>query len=81
MGRTGFEAQLGEAAPDQGGNLFAPVPGTQAARGRFTNKARDTYEIYSSRRADAVAAGLVLLGAVALRSLLRAPVRAARLLR
>lgn len=81
MARTGFDAQLGEPAPDQDGNLFAPVPGTQAARGRFTSKAKDTDEIYSSRQADAVAAGLVLLSAVALRGLLRAPLRAGRLLR
>lgn len=81
VARTGFDAQLGEPAADQDGNLFAPVPGTQAARGRFTNKAKDTDEIYSSRQADAVAAGLVLLGALALRGLLRSPLRTSRFLR
>lgn len=81
MARTGYDAQLGEAQPNQDGNLFAPVPGTQAARGRFTDKARDNDEIYSSRQGDALAAGLLLLGAVSIGALLRSPLVLTRLLR
>ena len=81
MARTGFNAQLGEAVANQDGNLFAPVPGHQAARGRFSGKARDNDEIYTSRQGDVLAAGVLLLGAVGLRALLRAPLRATRLLR
>ncbi len=81
MARTGFDAQLGEPQADQDGNLFAPAPGNQAARGRFSDTALDTNEIYSSRQADALAAGVVLLGAIGIRALLRSPLALTRLLR
>ena len=81
MARNGYDAQLGEPQENQDGNLFAPVPGTQAARGRFTDKARDNDEIYSSRQGDVVAAGLLLLGVISVGALLRSPLAFARLLR
>jgi len=73
MARSGFDAQLGEPQPAQDGNLFAPAPGNQAARGRFSDVARDTNEIYSSRQGDALAAAVVLLGAIGVSALLRSP--------
>ena len=81
MARTGFDAQLGEASPNQDGNLFAPVPGNQAARGRFSATAKDTDEIYTSRQGDALAAAVLLLGAVGIGALLRLPLRTGRLAR
>lgn len=80
MARSGFDAQLGEPQPPQDGNLFAPVPGNQAARGRFTDVARDNNEIYSSRQGDALAAAVVLLGAIGIGALLRSPFALARML-
>ncbi len=81
MARTGFDAQLGDVEPNRDGNLFAPVSGHQAARGRFSSTARDTDEVYTSRQGDALAAGVLLLGAIGLRALLRSPLGLTRLLR
>ncbi len=66
LATRGYDAQLGPAAAPAGdGNLFAPAPGAaQAARGRFDAEARTSQDIYTSRQADAVAAGVLFLGAL-----------------
>ena len=68
LARQGYTQQLGSApAPLSDGNLFEPAPGgTQSARGRFDAEASSRRDIYSSRQADAVAAGMVALGVVGL---------------
>ncbi len=56
------------------GNLFDPAPGAdQAARGRFDAEANSKRDIYTSRQADAVAAGVLLLGAIGIKALLTSP--------
>ncbi len=74
LARKGFDAQLepGHAEPQEG-NLFAPVPGTQGAHGRFDAQARARRDIYSSRQADALATGVLALGALGVVALLGAP--------
>ncbi|WP_428394882.1 SDR family oxidoreductase [Lichenicoccus sp.] len=80
LARQGYTQQLGSApAALSDGNLFEPAPGgTQSARGRFDAEASSRRDIYSSRQADAVAAGMVALGAVGL--LAAAPLLAPALL-
>ena len=74
VAKQAWDGQMGDKAPDQDGNLFAPVPGgDQAARGRFSARAKDTQEIYTSRQADVVAAGVLLLGAIGIKALLASP--------
>ena len=80
LARKGYTQQLGSApAALSDGNLFEPAPGgAQAARGRFDAEATSRRDIYSSRQADVVAAGMVALGAVGL--LAAAPLLAPALL-
>ncbi len=67
LASRGYDAQLGAAAPLRDGNLFEPALGaTQAARGRFDAQAKSSRDIYSSRQADAVAVGVLFLGALGL---------------
>ena len=74
LATKGYEAQqTGQPAPPQDGNLFAPVPGHQAAEGRFTATANRARDIYTSRQADAVALGLLAVGVITLGMLARAP--------
>ena len=75
LSRKAYSAQLGEAAaPMQDGNLFTPAPGgTQSAHGRFDTQSKTRRDIYSSRQAAGVAAGLVLGGGVALGMLAMSP--------
>ncbi len=72
LARKGYDSQLG-ASRDEAmteGNLFAPVPGTQAAEGTDGARARDgRREIVTSREADGVAAGMLVLGLIGLASL------------
>jgi hypothetical protein len=44
LARTGYAAQLDPALPEGDGpdNLFAPVPGDHGARGRFSDRAKDS---------------------------------------
>ncbi len=74
LATRGYDAQLdAAAAPASDGNLFEPAPGaTQAARGRFDAEARTTRDIYTSRQADAVAAGVLFLGALGIQAALGA---------
>lgn len=73
MARQGWDGQLGEKQAPQDGNLLAPVPGDQAARGRFSARAQDTQEIYTSRQAGMVLTGVLLLGAAGIKALLTSP--------
>ena len=69
-----YSAQLSKVpAEPQDGNLFAPVPGTQAADGRFTAQANTKRDITTSRQGDVLALGMLALGAVTLSMLARAP--------
>lgn len=66
-GRMGWEGQL-SPEPRQGrsveGNLFEPVPGPFAARGRFGAEAKSySSEMWTDRHRAALAAGVVLLTA------------------
>ena len=74
LAMRGYDTQLdAAAAPASDGNLFEPAPGaTQAARGRFDAEARSGRDIYTSRQADAVAAGVLLLSAVGIQAALGA---------
>ncbi len=81
MARQGWDGQLGKPQAPQDGNLLAPVPGDYAARGPFSARALDTREIYTSRQAGAVLAGVLLLGAAGIKALLTSPLAAARRLR
>ncbi len=75
LARQAYSAQLGPgAAPKAEGNLFQPAPGgDQGAHGRFDAGAKTRRDIYSSRQGDAVAAGLVLVGAIGLGMLATSP--------
>lgn len=75
LARKGYSAQLGsDPAPVDDGNLFAPAPGgAQAAHGRFDAEANSSRDIYSSRQAAGVAAGLLIGGAAALGMLALSP--------
>ena len=75
LAKTGYDKQLGDVpVADAPGNLFDPAPGAhQAAYGRFNDQAKTSRDIYSSRQADATAAGLLLVGAVSLAMLATSP--------
>ncbi len=74
LARKGYE-QLGtRMIPASDGNLFDPAPGSrQAAQGRFDAEARSRRDIYTSRQAGAVAAGLLLVGVAGLAMLATSP--------
>ncbi len=74
LATKGYQAQLGaDLVPVSDGNLFEPAPGgTQAADGRFAAQANARRDIYTSRQADAVAAGVVFLGLIGLQAALGA---------
>ena len=75
LASKGYSSHMsGKPTPPSDGNLFEPAPGAdQAARGRFDAQAKSRRDIYSSRQADAVAAGVLLLGAVGLQALAMSP--------
>ena len=75
LAKRGYSAQLGDRpAPASEGNLFKPAPGGgQGARGRFDAEANSRRDIYTSRQADAVAASLLLVGAISLQMLATSP--------
>ena len=75
LASKGYSGQLGDTAvPPSDGNLDAPAPGgQQAAHGRFDAEANSKRDIYTSRQADAVAAGVLLLGAIGLKALATSP--------
>ena len=75
LARQAYSGQLGPgAAPKTEGNLFQPAPGgEQGAHGRFDTVAKTRRDIYTSRQGDAVAAGLVLVGAIGLGMLATSP--------
>jgi len=57
LAHHGYEAQLSRkpTRPDASGNLFVPVPGHQAAHGRFDGQARNTsWEMWTSRHREAL---------------------------
>ncbi len=57
LARYGYAAQMADHREPQGApdNLYAPVPGSYAAHGRFDAKARETsWETFTSRHRDAV---------------------------
>lgn len=75
LARKAYSAQLGKnPAPVTEGNLFQPAPGGgQGSHGRFDAAATSKRDIYTSRQADMVAAGLVLVGAIGLKMLAASP--------
>ncbi len=75
LARKAYTSQLtNKPAPVGEGNLFAPAPGAaQAAHGRFDAQANSKRDIYSSRQADTVAAGLLLFGGLGLAMLAASP--------
>ena len=74
LAKKGYE-QLGKKAlPPNDGNLFDPASGgEQAAHGRFDAQAKSRQDIYTSRQADAVASGLLLVGVAGLLMLATSP--------
>jgi len=67
LAKTGYSGQLTDEPkpPDAPANLFEPAVGDWAAHGRFDRRARDTsWEMWTSRHRDALAAATVLLGAL-----------------
>lgn len=78
LARTGYRSQMTDTPvpPDFAGNLFAPAPGHAGAHGRFDAGARDvSTEMWTSRHAQALAIGGLLLGALGLRALAERAVR------
>ncbi len=74
LAKKGYDQLNDTPIPPSDGNLFEPAPGgQQAARGRFDAEANSRRDIYSSRQADMVAAGLLLVGAVSLSMLATSP--------
>ena len=75
LARKAYTAQLADRpASKTEGNLFQPAPGGgQGSHGRFDAVASSRRDIYTSRQADVVAAGLVLAGAIGLRMLATSP--------
>ena len=74
LARKGYDQLSQTPVPPSGGNLFEPAPGAgQAAHGRFDAEAKTRRDIYSSRQADAVAAGVLLFGAAGLAMLATSP--------
>lgn len=63
LAKKGYDQLGNQPATHEDGNLFEPAPGAhQAAHGRFDTQAKSRRDIYTSRQADAVAAGLLLVG-------------------
>ncbi len=75
LATKGYSAQLGDKpVPATAGNLDAPAPGgKQEARGRFDAEANSKRDIYTSRQADMVAAGMLVLGVIGLQALATSP--------
>ena len=74
LATKGYSAQLTNVRVEpQDGNLFAPVPGTQAAEGRFTAQANTKRDISTSRQGDVLALAVLAVGAVTLGMLARSP--------
>lgn len=74
LARKAYDIQLGSEPNDPGapGNLFHPVSVDPGAHGRFDALARDTSsEMFTSRHRDALAGGLLLIGALAVRAIAR----------
>jgi short-subunit dehydrogenase len=74
LARTGYSSQLSTEPhdPSEPGNLFDPLPGDPGAHGRFDAVARDTSsEMFTSRHRDALAGGVLVLGALALAAMVR----------
>lgn len=62
---AGYSGQITDTPlpPGAKGNLFEPVPGDYAARGRFSSRARtSSSEMFTDRHRDSIYAGLGLLG-------------------
>lgn len=81
LARTGYSGQLTrEAKPaDAPANLFQPAAGSWGAHGRFGDRSKDTsWEMWTSRHRDALAAGAALLGIAGLVSLVRGAGRGVR---
>ncbi len=74
LAKKGYEQLGNQPATPGDGNLFEPAPGAhQAAHGRFDAQAKSRRDIYTSRQADAVAAGLLLVGIGSLAMLAASP--------
>ena len=74
LATKGYTAQLTDVAvPYSDGNLFTPVPGNQAAEGRFTAQSNQKRDISTSRQGDVLALAVLTLGAVTLGMLARSP--------
>ena len=73
LAKKGYD-QLGDVeVPPSDGNLFDPAPGgQQSAHGRFDSESSTRRDIYTSRQADIVAAGVLLAGVAGL-AMLAAP--------
>jgi NAD(P)-dependent dehydrogenase (short-subunit alcohol dehydrogenase family) len=67
LGRTGFDSQQTEEPedPDRPENLYGPVPGPHAARGRFDDRATDrSVQLWATTHRGSVALGAAGLAAV-----------------
>ncbi len=74
LAKKGYDQLGNKAVPPADGNLYDPAPGgQQAAHGRFDAEANSRRDIYTSRQGDAVAAGLLLVGAASLAMLATSP--------
>ena len=74
LAKKGYDQLSDKAVPPIDGNLFEPAPGgQQGSHGRFDAEANSRRDIYTSRQADTVAAGLLLLGAASLAMLATSP--------
>ena len=74
LAKKGYDQLSDKAVPPTDGNLFEPAPGgQQGSHGRFDAEANSRRDIYTSRQADTVAAGLLLLGAASLAMLATSP--------
>ncbi len=73
LARTGYRSQTTDTPvpPDFPGNLFAPGEGHAGAHGRFDAIAKShSSELWTSRHAQALAIGALVIGAAGLRALL-----------